>query len=118
MSHDKSRGWGPRGRKGDALPYLFGAVQEWRQEVEVAKGQLSALGSTLWLWRSQLAGGGPTLESVLTDYWKAMSAHDTVASKYPTQTMVKAACIPDFWIPKLPAGSRTGSSGMSNGECH
>ena len=81
----------------------FGAAQEWRQQAEAAKGQLSALGSTVRLFLSQQPGGGPTLENVLPDYGKTMSAHADVASKYPVENMVKAAY--------TPAGSGTGSSG-------
>ena len=43
-----------------------------------------------------------------------MSAHADVASKYPVETMVKAACTPDFSIPKPPAGSGTGNSGSQD----
>ena len=98
------------GGKREALQYLFGAAQEWRQQTEAAKGHLSAVGSTVRLLPSQQVGGGPTLDNVLPDYWKTMTTHDNVASRYPTETMVKAACTPDFTIPKPPAGSGTGSS--------
>ena len=40
-----------------------------------------------------------------------MLANDTVASKYPTVNMVKAARTPDFYIPKPHARSGTGGSG-------
>ena len=51
---------------------------------------------------SQQAGAGPTMEKVLPDYGKTMSAHADVASKYPVMTIVKAACTPDFSTPKPP----------------
>ena len=47
---------------------------------------------------------GPTLENVLPDFGDTMSTHDTVASKFPTETMVKVACSFDFSIPKPPRG--------------
>ena len=105
---------GTEGGKGEALQYLFSAAQVWRQQGEAAKGQLSAVGSSVLLLLSHRAYGGPTVESVLSDYGKTMSAHDIVASKYPTETTVKAACNPDFSIPKPPAGSGTGSSGSQD----
>ena len=110
-SSSSRRGWGPRGGKGEALQYLFRATPEWRQQHEAAKCLQSAVGSIVRLLRSQQAGGGPTQENVLPDYGGTMLAHDTVASRYPTETMVKAACTPHFSIPKLPARSGTGSSG-------
>ena len=55
--------------------------------------------------------GGPVWKTVLPDYGKTMTTHDDVASRYPTETMVKAACTPDFTIPPPPKGSGTGSSG-------
>ena len=56
------------GGEGEALQYLFGAAQEWWQEAEVAKGELSAMGSTVRLLLSQQARGGPTLQNVLPQY--------------------------------------------------
>ena len=96
---------------GGGVQYLFGVAQEWRQQAEAAKGQLSAVGLTVQLLSSQQSGGGPTVGSVLPDYLKTVSSHYTMASEYSTETMVKAACNPDFSIPKPPAGSGMGSSG-------
>ena len=98
--------------KGEALRYLFGAAQEWRQEAKASKGHLSAVGLTVRLLMSQHAGGrGPNVEHVLPDYGKTMTVHDNGASKYHTETMVKAACISDFIIRKHPSGSGTGNNG-------
>ena len=83
------------------MQYLFGAVQEWRQQAEAAKGQLSEVGSTVRLLVSQQVGAGPTLENALPNYGKAMSAHDTVASKYPTETMDPH---PQIFDPQTPRG--------------
>ena len=106
---------GGDGGGGEALQYLFGAAQEWWQQAEAAKGQLSAVGSTVRLLLLQHGGGGgSTLENVLPNYGMTMTAHDNVASKYPTETMVKAACTPDFTIPKPPNRSDTGSSGSQH----
>ena len=102
---------GTEGGKRETLQHLCSAAHEWRQQAEAAKGQLSAVGSTVRLSLSQQAAGGPTVENVLPDDGKTTSAHDTMASKYPMETMVKAACTPDFSILKPPAGSWKGSSG-------
>ena len=54
---------------------------------------------------------GRTLENVLPNYGNTMLAHGTVASNYPTQTMVQATRTPDFLTPKPKAASGAGSSG-------
>ena len=86
---------------GGGLHYLFGAAQEWRQQAEAAKGQLSAVGSTVRLLLSH-QGGRPTMESALPHYGRTMDAHDNVASRYHKETTVQAACSPNFSIPKPP----------------
>ena len=83
-----------RGGKGEALQHLFGAAQERWHRAQAAKGHLSAVGSTV---RSLLS-------EPVADYGKTTSAHDTVASKYPTETVVQAACTPNFSIPKPSPG--------------
>ena len=65
MQQQQHQEVGTEGGKGEAVKYLFGAAQEWRQQAEASKGQLSAVGSTVQLLLSQQAGGGPTLENVL-----------------------------------------------------
>ena len=68
------------------------------------------MGSTLRVLLAQQAGRGPTVESGLPGYGKTTLAHDTMASKYPSETMVKVARTLDFSIAKPPAESETGSS--------
>ena len=81
--------------RGGGLQYLIGATQDWQQQAEAAKGQLSTVGSTVRPLLSQ-QGGGSTMETILPDYRKILDAHDNVASKFPTETMVQATCNPGF----------------------
>ena len=77
---------GTEGGKVETLQYLFGVAEEWLQQAAAARGQLSAVGSTLRLLLSQQSGGGPNLENVVSNHGKRTTATDDMASKYRTET--------------------------------
>ena len=99
---------------GYALNPFGGPGQE---QAESAKGQLSAVGSVVRLMLSQEGEweGGRTLESVLPDYQRTMDSHTNVATRYTTETIVRAAFTPGFKIPEESQAREAHGSGSSAG---
>ena len=97
------------------MRYLLGAALGWPEQAESAKGQLSAIAAVvrLRLWRE--GEEARTLRDVLPDYQKTMDSHDNEATRYPMETIVRAALSPDFTNPEEPQALQAHGSGSSAG---